>query len=135
MKRIFAEAQTHHAALMNDAHLAQEYGFNRIYVLRREARVMGAMLIDARRILTADVHAVLEVLAGQVAIAIEDCWLLEENSRLEERLAQEERLSSLGRMAATIAHEVKNPLSAIKSIAQVMREDKICPPIMRVIWI
>jgi len=125
MKRIFAEAQTHHAALMNDAHLAQEYGFNRIYVLRREARVMGAMLIDAPdEFLTADVHAVLEVLAGQVAIAIEDCWLLEENSRLEERLAQEERLSSLGRMAATIAHEVKNPLSAIKSIAQVMREDE-----------
>jgi signal transduction histidine kinase len=27
-------------------------------------------------------------------------------------------------MAATVAHEVKNPLSAIKSIAQVMREDK-----------
>ncbi len=125
MKRIFAEAQTHHAALMNDAHLAQEYGFNRIYVLRREARVMGAMLINAPdEFLTADVHAVLEVLAGQVAIAIEDCWLLEENSRLEERLAQEERLSSLGRMAATIAHEVKNPLSAIKSIAQVMREDE-----------
>ena len=30
-------------------------------------------------------------------------------------------------MAATVAHEVKNPLSAIKSIAQVMREDeKLC---------
>lgn len=125
MKRIFAEAQTHHAALMNDAHLAREYGFNRIYALRREDRVMGAMLIDAPdEFLTADVYAVLEVLAGQVAIAIEDCWLVEENSRLEERLAQEERLSSLGRMAATIAHEVKNPLSAIKSIAQVMREDE-----------
>jgi signal transduction histidine kinase len=27
-------------------------------------------------------------------------------------------------MAATVAHEIKNPLSAIKSIAQVMREDK-----------
>ena len=27
-------------------------------------------------------------------------------------------------MAATVAHEIKNPLSAIKSIAQVMREDE-----------
>lgn len=124
-RRIFAEAQINHAALMSNACLAQEHGFNRIYVLRREERVVGAMLINAPdEFLTADVHAVLEVLVGQVAIAIEDCWLVEENSRLEERLAQEERLSSLGRMAATIAHEVKNPLSAIKSIAQVMREDE-----------
>ncbi|HEY0099668.1 MAG TPA: ATP-binding protein, partial [Pyrinomonadaceae bacterium] len=34
------------------------------------------------------------------------------------------RLAALGQMAATVAHEVKNPLSAIKSIAQVMREDE-----------
>ncbi|MGI8655107.1 MAG: sensor histidine kinase [Pyrinomonadaceae bacterium] len=125
MKLIFAEAQTHHAALLNSEALTREYGFNRIYILRREDRVMGAMLINAPdEILTADINSVLEVLAGQVGIAIEDCLLVEENARLEERLAQEERLSTLGRMAATIAHEVKNPLSAIKSIAQVMREDE-----------
>jgi signal transduction histidine kinase len=44
--------------------------------------------------------------------------------RLERRISQSERLAALGRMAATVAHEVKNPLSAIKSIAQVMREDE-----------
>jgi signal transduction histidine kinase len=67
---------------------------------------------------------VLEVLAGQVAIAIEDYWLVEENLRLERKVAHGERLAALGQMAATVAHEVKNPLSAIKSIAQVMREDE-----------
>jgi signal transduction histidine kinase len=66
----------------------------------------------------------MELLAGQVAIAIDDSRLLAENLRLERELAERERLASLGRMAATVAHEIKNPLSAIKSIAQVMREDE-----------
>jgi signal transduction histidine kinase len=66
----------------------------------------------------------LEVLAGQVALTLEDYRLIEENVRLERQLAQGERLAALGQMAATVAHEVKNPLSAIKSIAQVMREDE-----------
>jgi signal transduction histidine kinase len=92
--------------------------------LRREERVVGLMLVDAAPdALTYEVRALLELLAGQVAIAVEDCRLVEENVQLERRIAQSERLAALGRMAATVAHEVKNPLSAIKSIAQVMRED------------
>ena len=74
--------------------------------------------------LTPDVRAVLEVLAGQIAIAIDDFRLADENVRLERKVAEGERLAALGQMAATVAHEVKNPLSAIKSIAQVMSEDE-----------
>lgn len=100
-------------------------GFRMAYPLRREDRIAGVLLIEGSPAsLTSDARAVLEVLAGQVAIAIEDCRLVEENVRLERRVAEGERLASLGQMAATVAHEVKNPLSAIKSIAQVMREDQ-----------
>src|SRR6266516_760136 len=99
-------------------------GYSLAYPLRREGQTVGLMLIEASPgALAPDVRAVLEVLAGQVAIAIEDCRLVEENVRLERKLAEGERLAALGQMAATVAHEVKNPLSAIKSIAQVMRED------------
>src|SRR4029434_2512527 len=48
----------------------------------------------------------------------------EENARRERNLTERERLAVLGQMAATVAHEIKNPLSAIKSIAQVMGEDE-----------
>jgi signal transduction histidine kinase len=99
--------------------------FDEIIPLQRENRTIGSLLIDASPgALTPDVRAVLEVLAGQIAIAIEDWRLLEENLRLERKLAERERLAALGQMAATVAHEVKNPLSAIKSIAQVMSEDE-----------
>src|SRR5438270_629411 len=103
----------------------RERGYELAYALRREEHLVGVMLIDAAAdALTLDARTVLEVLAGQVAIAIEDSRLVEENVRLERQLAQGERLAALGQMAATVAHEVKNPLSAIKSIAQVMREDE-----------
>jgi signal transduction histidine kinase len=102
-----------------------EQGFNLAYALRREDRTLGWMLVGAQPdAISGEVRAVLETLAGQMAIAIEDCRLLEENVLLERKVAEGERLAALGQMAATVAHEVKNPLSAIKSIAQVMREDE-----------
>jgi signal transduction histidine kinase len=110
---------------IEDEPLLREHGWEVAYALRREERVVGLMLVDAApEALTYEVRSSLELLAGQVAIAIEDSRLVEENVRLERRIAQSERLAALGRMAATVAHEVKNPLSAIKSIAQVLREDE-----------
>ena len=112
-------------AALEGARTLRERGYELAYALRREERTVGLMLVDAADdALTPDARTVLEVLAGQVAIAIEDSRLVEENVRLERRLAQGERLAVLGQMAATVAHEVRNPLSAIKSIAQVMREDE-----------
>jgi signal transduction histidine kinase len=119
-----ASEQDGWVAVENDDELLNQ-GFNVAYPLRREERIAGWLLIDApESSLTPDARAVLEILAGQVAIAIEDWRLVEENVHLERQLAERERLAVLGQMAATVAHEIKNPLSAIKSIAQVMREDE-----------
>ncbi len=41
----------------------------------------------------------------------------------ERRMAEHERLGLLGLVAASLAHEVKNPLSSIKVLAQTLRED------------
>jgi signal transduction histidine kinase len=110
---------------VEDEALLSDHGFKIAYPMRREDKVEGLLAVDASSAsLTPDVRSVMELLAGQVAIAIDDSRLFEENLRLERELAERERLASLGRMAATVAHEIKNPLSAIKSIAQVMREDE-----------
>lgn len=111
------------APIENAPALAKE-GYRIAYPLLREDRTVGLLLIDGPGgSLTPDTRAVLGILAGQVATAIEDCRLVEENVRLERQLATQERLAALGQMAATVAHEIKNPLSSIKSIAQVMSED------------
>jgi two-component system sensor histidine kinase HydH len=41
---------------------------------------------------------------------------------LAQRLAQSERLASLGTMSAVLAHEIKNPLAALKGNAQLVAE-------------
>ena len=110
---------------VEDDPLLNDQSFKIAYPLRREDKVQGLLAVDAASAsLTPDVQTILGLLADQVAIAIDDSRLLEENLRLERELAERERLAALGRMAATVAHEIKNPLSAIKSIAQVMREDE-----------
>ena len=110
---------------IEDEPLVIDHGFKIAYPLRREEKVEGLLAVDAASAsLTSDARSILGLLADQIAIAIDDSRLFEENLRLERELAERERLASLGRMAATVAHEIKNPLSAIKSIAQVMREDE-----------
>ena len=97
---------------------------NAAYALRREGELKGLMIIAAASpTLSSEKRAILDVLAGQVAMEVESVRLIEEKVRLERELASRERLATLGQMATTVAHEVKNPLSSIKSIAQVMREE------------
>jgi signal transduction histidine kinase len=96
-----------------------------VYALKRESELVGLMFITAEpQALTSEKRAILDVLASQVAVEVESCRLIEEKVRLERELVNREHLASLGQMAAQVAHEVKNPLSAIKSIAQVMREEQ-----------
>jgi signal transduction histidine kinase len=56
-----------------------------------------------------------ESLAGQLSTVIE-------NSRAYARVKERDRLAALGAMAAGLAHEVKNPLGAIKGAAQLLAE-------------
>jgi signal transduction histidine kinase len=58
---------------------------------------------------------VLESLAAQIAVVLE-------NSRAYARMKVRDRLAALGQMAAGLAHEIKNPLGAIKGAAQLLAE-------------
>ncbi len=42
---------------------------------------------------------------------------------IEEQLRRSERLSTLGEMAAVLAHEIRNPLGSIRGTAEILRDD------------
>jgi signal transduction histidine kinase len=59
--------------------------------------------------------SLLEHLATQIGVVIE-------NSRLYAQMKERDRLAVLGQMAAGLAHEIRNPLGAIKGAAQLLAE-------------
>jgi signal transduction histidine kinase len=67
--------------------------------------------------------AALVLLVEQAAAALDNSRLLAERRAAEDRAAQAEKLSMLGLLAGSIAHEIKNPLSSIKTLAAVLAED------------
>ena len=50
-------------------------------------------------------------------------WSLNRAARLERRQMETERLAEVGRLSAVLAHEIRNPLGAIKGFAQLAREE------------
>jgi signal transduction histidine kinase len=75
--------------------------------------------------------AALEFLCEQLPGALDLCRLIEEKLRLERELAERERLAVLGQMAASISHNLKNPLGSIKTILQVQLESAELPESIR----
>lgn len=80
--------------------------------------LVGLMCVADDRVrdaFTPEEIALLETVAAQMGVAIA-------NSRIYARMKERDRLAALGSMAAGLAHEVKNPLGAIKGAAQLLEE-------------
>lgn len=77
--------------------------------------------------LTGETTAALEFLAEQLPAMLDLCRLIEEKVRLERELAERERLAMLGQMAASVSHNLRNPLSSMKTILQVQLENPDLP--------
>jgi signal transduction histidine kinase len=86
--------------------------------LRAKSQVVGLWtLADARsrESFSSDEVRLLRAVADQIATSLE-------NSKTFERVRARDRLVSLGEMAAGLAHEIRNPLAAIRGAVAVLEE-------------
>jgi signal transduction histidine kinase len=81
--------------------------------------------------ISGETYAALEFLCEQLPGAFDLCRLIEQKLQLERELAERERLALVGQMAASISHNLKNPLGSIKTILQVQLESLELPARLR----
>ena len=85
--------------------------------LKIQQNVIGIVYLDSHRrsaLPDATGREVLEVLAGLAAVAIE-------NARMVRERVQNERWTAIGRMAASIVHDIRSPLAALRGTAELLR--------------
>jgi signal transduction histidine kinase len=96
--------------------------------LMKEGKEIGLLeAASTGSYLTGETSAALEFLAEQLMPMVDLCRLIEEKLRLERELAERERMSQLGQMAASVSHNLRNPLSSMKTVLQVQLENPGLP--------
>ena len=103
-----------------------------LFAIRQSGDVVGVLRVKPHgAMLSGETVAALEFLCEQLPGALDLCRLIEEKLQLERELAERERLAALGQMAASISHNLKNPLGSMKTILQVQLENPEMPESMR----
>jgi signal transduction histidine kinase len=104
----------------------------RTFTLRDGEREIGTLEAAPHgAALSGESRGALEFLAEQLPAVLDLCRLMEQKLALERELAERERLALVGQMAASISHNLKNPLGSMKTILQVQLENPQLPASFR----
>jgi signal transduction histidine kinase len=107
----------------SEGRLLRQMGVEGLLPLRVEDRVTGVILLSRNRdllLFSGEDLQILATVAAGASVALDNSRLSRELRRSEAFLARANRLSSLGMLAAGIAHEIRNPLTAVKTFLDLL---------------
>jgi signal transduction histidine kinase len=90
----------------------------------------GHLLAAAGRLTVAydeEDQQLIDSFVAQLVLVLESAELLERTVAVERSLAHAEKLAAIGELAARIAHEIRNPVTAARSLAQQLSDDATSP--------
>jgi signal transduction histidine kinase len=92
---------------------------------RAAALVVG---LNPYRVLDDQYTNFLKLVATQISSGIANAEAYEQERRQEQKLMVSEKLAATGRLAATVAHEINNPLESVLNLLYLARISRSAPP-------
>ena len=106
----------------NDLKIINQLNCKLIYPLKANNQFRGVIFIGEQECDATDME-ILSILLDNAALAIENIIYNEERIAHLKHIIQTDRLSVIGQLAAGAAHEIRNPLTSIKSAIQHIQGD------------
>ena len=110
----------------NDQNIIHSLEIVLIYPLKTNDRLKGALLLTKKKenqpYFSHDLE-MLSILLDNAALAIENIAYHEERETHLKHIYSADRLAVIGQLAAGAAHEIRNPLTSIKSMIQYVQSD------------
>jgi len=102
------------------------------FSIYRPGRINAVLNVQPHgAMISGETEVAMKLLCESLAAALDLCQVIDEKLQLERELAERERLALVGQTAASISHNLKNPLGSIKTILQVQLENPELPESMR----
>lgn len=108
--------------------IIRDTGINYIFPLTSMNRLTGLVCMgekSTKESLSRDEVDLLNMLLGHAALAFDNAYLFQQQKARLKKMYRADRLATLGQLAAGAAHEIRNPLTSIRSTIQYLRKSLI----------